>query len=150
MKLKTKLNAVANKLIKTVIRFEKGYAFIPSWFSILINPFFITRRQLYYSVQYFASLVSRRAKILDVGCGMKPYKDLFPDQKYLGIEVTGGGHSDKAKNADKFFDGNKIPFHRKQFDVVICTEVLEHTINPDILIKEIYRVIKKNGKVLIC
>ncbi len=36
-----------------------------------------------------------------------------------------------------------------QFDLVICAEVLEHTLNPFRAVKEIYRLLKKDGVVVV-
>ncbi|MEA3346992.1 MAG: methyltransferase domain-containing protein [Candidatus Auribacterota bacterium] len=43
----------------------------------------------------------------------------------------------------------KLPFKSESFDSVLCSEVLEHTKDPKQAVKEIYRVLKKNGKLYI-
>lgn len=35
------------------------------------------------------------------------------------------------------------------FDVIICTEVLEHTLNPFNAVNELYRILKPDGKVFV-
>jgi ubiquinone/menaquinone biosynthesis C-methylase UbiE len=42
--------------------------------------------------------------------------------------------------------GYGLPFNDQIFDVVVCGEVLEHVIIPDILLLEIKRVLKFGGK----
>lgn len=50
------------------------------------------------------------------------------------------------KNPDTiYYDGKVIPFLDQAFDVVLCTEVLEHVANPEEMIREIYRVLKNGG-----
>ncbi len=88
-------------------------------------------------------------KLLDLGCGKKPYKHIY--DKYLneslGIDVETTPHM--KQYIDKFYDGKNIPFDNETFDVVLCTEVLEHVEEPEKFLKEIHRVLKKNGKVII-
>lgn len=64
--------------------------------------------------------------------------------KTLDIDVNSGADyiSDITKNNSSIIKDNK-------FDVIICTEVLEHTRNPFAAVDEIYRLLKKRGIVLI-
>lgn len=129
--------------------FIKNHFFRPEWYSILVNPYFIDRYSLYKNIRNFANTVAPRTKILDVGCGDKPYKHLFAQSEYLGIEIAGGGHNDKEKKSDQYYDGKNIPFGDKIFDVVLCTQVLEHTEDPQGLTKEMYRVLKPGGRIFL-
>ena len=88
-------------------------------------------------------------KILDVGCGKKIYRNIFPKNEYLGIDVEVSGRKKEEKYADIYFDGENIPFEDNYFDFIICTEVLEHCTKPSKLINEIYRVLKAKGRALI-
>ena len=88
-------------------------------------------------------------KILDVGCGKKIYRNIFPENEYLGIDVKVSGRKNEEKYADMYYDGENIPFEDNYFDFIICTEVLEHCTNPSKLISEIYRVLKAKGRALI-
>lgn len=116
--------------------------FLPGWYAITLNPYFIARRGLYRGILKFASM-QRNKKILDVGCGSKPYCKLFiGTTEYVGIDIEGGGHYDTVKKADVYFDGEHIPFADGSFDAVLCTQVLEHAKNPEALIHEICRVLK--------
>jgi len=45
--------------------------------------------------------------------------------------------------------GEAIPLASQSFDVVICRELLEHVQEPFKIIKEIYRILKPGGKLLI-
>ncbi|KKR21171.1 MAG: Methylase involved in ubiquinone/menaquinone biosynthesis [Parcubacteria group bacterium GW2011_GWE2_39_37] len=121
--------------------------FEPSWFSILINPYFIARYQLFKKIQEFSKSDWSGKKILDVGCGIKPYQNLFKQaDEYIGIDIKGGGHFNQAKFVDRYFDGLNIPFAENSFDLIICTQVLEHSENPIGLLKEMNRALKKDGQ----
>lgn len=43
----------------------------------------------------------------------------------------------------------KLPFPDKMFDLVVCKDLLEHLLNPESLLKEINRVIKPDGKLIV-
>lgn len=51
--------------------------------------------------------------------------------------------------AFRVMDANSLEFEDNQFDIVICSEVIEHLENPDIALGKIYRVLKKNGLAII-
>lgn len=55
----------------------------------------------------------------------------------------------KFENVDVVGDGKKLPFKNNSFDVVLIESVLEHIDEPEIVIKEGYRVLKKGGKIYI-
>mgnify|MGYP001612238163 FL=1 len=84
--------------IEEVIKsWELTAAFNGQWYGIFINPFYITRRQIFEAVRDFANTISSDAVVLDVGCGMKPYRSLWKTKHYIGIDVKGGGLNDQAK-----------------------------------------------------
>lgn len=132
-------------LQRLVLNLEARNSFNPRWYSIIFNPFYITRKILMTRIKEFANTLDKDLKILDVGCGSKPYKFLFNTDNFIGIDVRSGGLADKSKSADMYFDGENIPFPDKEFDVVIATEVFEHVKNLSKLTKEIYRVLKNGG-----
>ncbi|OGY51286.1 MAG: hypothetical protein A3J59_02340 [Candidatus Buchananbacteria bacterium RIFCSPHIGHO2_02_FULL_56_16] len=134
---------------KKILTWEAQGNFTPRWYSLLINPYFISRSSLYRAVNRFASQCSAGGTILDVGCGSQPYRHLFASQRYIGIDIEGGGHSQSQKNVEAFFDGQHIPYGDASFDAVIITEVLEHADDPVALIREINRVLKADGKLLV-
>lgn len=83
-------------------------------------------------------------KILDVGCGSKPYQYLAPSVDWFGIDII------KGPNVDLVIDkSSKWALDDNTFDAILCTEVLEHAVNPELVIDEIWRVLKPNGIALI-
>lgn len=97
----------------------------------------------------------RYKNVLDAGCGDGRVAQIMG--KYLGIRLYGVDISKKgvelAKKAGvkaKIADlSKKIPFKDNFFDLVISTEVLEHVIDPDTFLKEIHRILKPNGLLLL-
>lgn len=86
-----------------------------------------------------------KGHLLDIGCGIKPYKDLTKDfvQKHTGIDHSGTMHS--KKEIDVFSDAYKIPFKENLFDSVLCTCVIEHLEEPQTALNEAFRLLKPGG-----
>ena len=87
--------------------------------------------------------------ILDVGCGSRIYEHIFSKSNYLGIDVEISGRTSEQKLVDEYYDGVNIPYDSALFDLIICTEVLEHCEDSEKLISEMYRVLKKGGTLFI-
>lgn len=132
-------------MIKLIINIYYKQAFDPSLFlGILINPFFIIRRGLARGVKKIASL-HKGGKLLDVGCGSKPYQNFFQVDEYIGIDIEHSGHDHRLSKIDKLYDGKVIPFEDAEFDIVFSSEVFEHVFNLNELLPEINRVLKVGG-----
>ncbi|MEM5835084.1 MAG: methyltransferase domain-containing protein [Candidatus Aenigmatarchaeota archaeon] len=77
-------------------------------------------------------------KILNVGCGNEKYGthfvDLYPTRKeVIKCDV----------------DKEKLPFPDEYFDIVYSKNLLEHLRNPGFAIEEMFRVLKKGGKIIL-
>ena len=88
-------------------------------------------------------------RLLDFGCGRKPYEDLFHVNEYIGIDMEQTGHLHENSKIDVLYDGKKIPFSDESFDAVFCSEVFEHVFNLEEILDEIIRVLRKDGQMLI-
>lgn len=124
----------------------KKQAFNPDWLGLFINPFYFARKGLYKNVSELASQI-QGGKLLDIGCGTKPYKNLFNVEQYDGLEYDTPEYR-ANKNAEYFYDGKNFPFENESYDNAISNEVFEHVFNPDEFLKEINRIMKMNGKLL--
>ena len=128
-------------------QYIREQSFQPGFGSIFINPFYFIRRELYKKVKKYAPRLGGR--LLDFGCGRKPYEHLFHVQEYVGIDVEQTGHDHSRSKVDVYFDGTKIPFDDGTFDSLFCSEVLEHVFDPEDILTEINRVLKGGAKALI-
>ncbi len=96
-----------------------------------------------------------RGRLLDVGCGDKPYFELFSPyvSEYIGIEheavFNATASAAKQRGPDVVYDGKRLPFDDGAFDTVLCVQALEHTPQPRDLIREMARVLEPDGKLLL-
>jgi SAM-dependent methyltransferase len=135
-------------MLKILNTYYRKQLFKPGIISILINPFYFTRLRLYHAIRQYAG--NFKGRILDLGCGLKPYKHLFTGAtEYIGVDIDNPGHDHSKEEVDVYYDGKNIPFDNKSFDCVFFSEVLEHVFNPDHIITDIHRVLKDNGNLMI-
>jgi SAM-dependent methyltransferase len=88
-------------------------------------------------------------RLMDFGCGSKPYKTLFHNTEYIGVDFEGEGHSHAQESIDVYYDGKTIPFPDAHFDSIFSSEVFEHIFNLPDIIKELNRVLKIEGRILV-
>jgi len=86
----------------------------------------------------------RRPRLLDVGCGVKPYEHLFTPYvaEYVGVDVAN-------PSADLEGTVEEIPVPEGSFELVLCTQTLEHAIDPARAVHELRRVVAPGGRVLV-
>ena len=114
--------------------------------GIFTNSFCFARKKLFISIKKYASCI--KLKLLDVGCGKKPYEILFADSEYIGIEID-TKENRNIKKADYYYDGEIMPFPDASFDGLLCNQVYEHVFTPGKFISELNRVLKTGGKLII-
>jgi len=132
---------------ETLARLRRGFL-APSMGS----PTYLERNSILCALSGMADLVQHGA-ILDIGCGVKPYEPLLsaPGDRWLGTDnpptmQVSYGH---LTLADVFADCQQLPFRDSVFDTVVCTQVLEHVAEPQRLMREIARVMRPGGILLL-
>jgi FkbM family methyltransferase len=101
-----------------------------------------------------AATVGKDARVLDVGAGTCPYRDFFSHcdyrahdfKKYDGIKL---GNTREYGRIDYESDITRIPAPDDFFDVILCTEVLEHVTEPIEALREMARLVKPGGRLMI-
>jgi SAM-dependent methyltransferase len=83
-------------------------------------------------------------RVLDVGCGRKPYLPFFDGvaTEYIGVDVVENPAAELVGAVES------LPVADGSFDLVICTQVLEHCDDPVQAVRELRRVTAPGGRVL--
>ncbi len=82
-------------------------------------------------------------RVLDVGCGVKPYYPYFAAAaEYTGVDVGDNPQADLRGTAEE------LPVEDGSYDLVLCLQVLEHVDDPDRAVRELHRVTRPGGRVL--
>lgn len=135
-------------MIEKLKSYYRKQLFHPTILSIFINPFYIIRKRLNQSIKILAGHM--KGDFLDFGCGFMPYKTLFDVKSYKGIDVKSSGHDTNSMHEGViFYDGENIPMDDSSVDSIFASEVFEHIFNLDSVLKELYRVLKPEGKLLV-
>ncbi|MBI4058507.1 methyltransferase domain-containing protein [Candidatus Gottesmanbacteria bacterium] len=111
--------------------------------------------------QVIYKLLSRQAikprRILEIGCSAGHLTNLlnttYPRSKIIGIDV----YEPAIQEAERRFpdvkfimaDAHALPFRSRMFDLVVCSETIEHVLNPKKVLQEMMRVLTPRGHSLI-
>lgn len=94
-------------------------------------------------------------RIIEVGCGGGHVLQLFPDSQLTGVDVSG----EMLRKAQRKLTGYRVRLLKGElhelnlpdggFDKIICTEVLEHVTEPEMILTRIRRLVRSDGRVVI-
>jgi len=116
--------------------------------ALLGHPYALARTALRAEISLAATCLNK-SKILDVGCGSMPYRCFFSEATvYHGLEID-QPRNRANPNVTHWYDGKIFPLPDKQYTGVICSQVLEHAFEPEMLLSEIYRVLEPGGSLLL-
>jgi SAM-dependent methyltransferase len=109
----------------------------------LSSPTYTVRAPLARWLRAEAAALDRPVRILDVGCGVMPYRPFFAPhaERYVGVDVANPGADLEGAVED-------LPVEDASFDLVLCTQVLEHCADPAQAVRELRRVVAPGGRVL--
>lgn len=96
-------------------------------------------------------LPGERGQILDVGCGMQPYRSLIGrEASYVGIDVSGAEKDFGFQSPDTtYYAGDRWPVDSGSVDCVLCVETLEHVKDSRGFVAEISRALRPGGRVIL-
>ena len=78
----------------------------------------------------------------------------YPDKQYTGLDLTPEmikkAKEKNLKNTEFIVgDCENLPFADESFDVIICTNSFHHYPNPQAFFDNVYRVLRKNGRLIL-
>lgn len=87
--------------------------------------------------------------LVDIGCGMRPYEDAFDVERYVGIDLEVSGRPASMKRPDMYYDGRNLPFEDASVDHLLCTQALQHVLDPLAFFCECRRVLRPGGDLIL-
>lgn len=98
--------------------------------------------------QVLGKYISENNTIFDIGCGNKPFEKFIrsvlkddDSTKYIGCDIV----QSSDNKVDIICNATEIPVSSCLYDVVICTQVIEHVFNHEKTFKEANRLLKTGG-----
>lgn len=93
----------------------------------------------------FNSYIREGDSVFDIGCGNKPYEEyirkLTNGSKYVGCDIV----QSSEQKVDIVCEATNIPEQSEIYDIVLCTQVIEHVFEHHKIFKEAYRLLKPGG-----
>lgn len=113
----------------------------------VFHPYYLIRKGLLGKISQYSSAM--KGKMMDFGCGSKPYRAFFKVDEYVGVDFANEGHPHDNEQIDVMYDGKTIPIADNTFDSALSSEVFEHIFNLEDILKELHRVLKPGATMLI-
>ena len=110
------------------------------------KPLNVSKVHLERQLRRFANRTKRGMLVLDAGAGSAPYRKLFTHARYETADFA-QFKGKKYAELDYVCDLTSIPVEDGRFDRVIFNQVLEHLPEPDLVLAELFRVVKPGGSV---
>jgi SAM-dependent methyltransferase len=88
-----------------------------------------------------------RGKLLDIGCGNKPYLNIFKSfiETYRGCDIVQSSKS----CVDLICEATEIPEISDTYDTIFSTQVIEHVAEHQLMLNEAFRILKPKGKIIL-
>lgn len=96
--------------------------------------------------------LGKPGRVVDVGCGEGFILSRIGAQTLVGVDIseTAVREASRVKNAVIVCSyAEATPFSDSHFDAAVCSEVLEHTENPALVVKELSRIVRPGGTIVL-
>ncbi len=115
----------------------------------LVDVLALRRRPVDLFVERESAAVPAQSLVVDLGCGECDYKAHFAHARYVGVDLGVGREGADYTRLDILGDLARLPLRAETADVVLCTETLEHISQPWVFAREVARVMKRGGRLLL-
>ncbi len=125
------------------------YAAVERWL-----PAFLHRHLLYFeaaideAVARFAAELPEGARVLDAGAGEGRHAGCFRLQRYVSVDLGVGDEGWNYGRLDCVADLAALPFPSGYFDGCLNMVTLEHVRQPELVLRELARVLARGGRLL--
>ncbi len=109
------------------------------------SPDFLVLRALFSDLE--KASVHAHGRLLDVGCGNKPYAPLFAGRvrEHVGCDVV----QSSDRRVDVLCPATDLPFEDASYDTVLVTQVIEHVADHGAMLAEAHRVLRDGGTLIV-
>ena len=95
-----------------------------------------------------------KTKILSLGCGDGYVERYIVEQtgkKIIGLDVSPKGVEIAKRRGLEVYRGSvyNLPLGDNSCDLILAVHIFEHLVSPDVFVKEVHRVLKKNGRLFV-
>jgi SAM-dependent methyltransferase len=110
------------------------------------NNYYLVYKNLFRDLEKSVKTYAK-GRVLDIGCGNKPYLEMFAGKitEYIGCDIV----QSSEKKVDVLCEATNIPLPDQGFDTVFSTQTLEHVAEHQKLLDEAYRLLKPGGHIII-
>jgi len=105
------------------------------------NPVLLEKESIQRAMESAAGYA--RGVLVDVGCGQKPYREIFTPYvtTYVGLDID----TENAKSVDVCANSLQLPVKSGAVDTVLSNQTIEHVTRPEALVAEVSRVLRPGG-----
>jgi len=119
---------------------------LPAWWWDRID---LENSSIRQHIRKFAADTTPAELVLDAGAGQCVYKEYFRHARYLAVDFGQGEGQWEYDEIDTLARLEQLPFADSTFDRIVFTQVLEHVPEPGKVLKELSRILKPSGKMLL-
>jgi ubiquinone/menaquinone biosynthesis C-methylase UbiE len=103
------------------------------------------------AIELVTKYTSTKGRVLDVGCGMGRLLAKLPEYERYGMDISSAYLQYAARSGAEvcLSKVEEMPYNDGFFDTVVCTDVLEHVVDPHVAITQLFRVLKVGGHLVI-
>lgn len=113
------------------------------------NPYnWLAKHQLERAISTAAANYAR-GRLIDIGCGEKPYRTQFAAfiDEHVGVDHPDSPHA--LNHVDVLAVADSIPLPDAEFDTALLSEVLEHLEDPLASLREAHRLLRPGGHLIL-
>ena len=130
----------------SITKYYQDYHTLPDRLQYKLANSVLTSR-VQFICQFIQKYVPTGGKILDIGCGDMSFARLLPDYVWTGIDINTDMSDHKAIKQDLM--QVPYPFEDSSFHAAVCSEVLEHVWDLEVVHREAKRILTPQGTYII-